>query len=252
MALFDAITRVKPPRSRNFGNEITQILGQSGRVAADQYDQSAFYDPLYSRLNRNTLSGSLFGDQTSPGYVDIWNRGLDQLDASRGAGSYVGQLRDANPGQATLYDALMKSAGNELAAGSRLSPDETYSISQPIRSDWAARGFAPSLPASLDEAVNLSRAGDNRLAQRQAAAGSALGLGNDLYTSPAFAAQQQNRGTLGALLGLGTQGAQHPDTFGSLMGYGSDLFNTNYNAKAAAKIASANNETGFASSLASY
>lgn len=247
---------VTAPAPRNFGNEIGGILGQYGQTAGAQYENAANYNPQYQNLNLGLygeaipqLDAILNGANTSA-------RGAALSDLGQYGGAANQAIQAINPQQTDLYNQLVQQAQSGLAAGARLSPDQQYRVSQPIRNDWAGRGFSESLPGQLDQAVALSRSGDAMQAQRQNFAQQVTEQGNRYYTQPAMA----------SILGTGSQAAgayqqvgapaSNPDTFGGLLGYGSDLYNTNFNSEAAARIATGNNRmagiNGITSAASSY
>lgn len=251
--------KVKAPKARSLGGEINTILGLGNEL----YEDAAQYSPLYADLaagnvarTTNTLTSNLLG-QYGGAANQVGAVNTDLL--AQFGGANVAKLRDMNPGQSELYDLLTQSAREGLAAGSRMTSDQMAAVRNPVRGDWAARGFsADTLPGQLDEAVAMARAGDNVLGQRQQTAASVADLGNQFYTQPAANVALSAGGASGAeLLGLGSSlgantGMATRGTFDMAGDYGSDVFNTNYNAKAAANIAEANNRTGTLNSMMSY
>ena len=234
-----------PPR--NLSSEIDKILGQSGRF----YENASVYGPQYGKL-----ATDIFG-QAVPSINSVLNSANTATRASQlgdlqsfGAGT-TDAIRAINPSQTQLYDQLVQRAQSQLAAGNRLTPGQTFSATNPIRSDWAARGFSSdSLPVGLDEAVALSRTGDNMQQQRQQFAAGVADMGNQFYTQP----------TIGSILGAGSNAGQYApmalnagqDATQGLMAYGSDLFNTNFNEQATRNIADYNGRAGLMGSAMSY
>lgn len=162
-------------------------------------------------------------------------RGLKQIfsediqpQATRSATMAYNDLRGLNPGGSALFDELQSGALSDLKAGDRLTPDQIYRATQPVRADWASRGFGPgTLPEGLDETLQLYEGGQDLLTKRRAAAAGTLALGNDLYTLPAFQyGQQQGNQLLGLATGYGKGSG---NVFGQIGGYGSDLFGSNQN-----------------------
>lgn len=246
--------KVNAPPPRYLPSEISQILSQYGASALAQYQNAAAYDPQYQNLQLGLYGQAVPQINSILNQANTATRSAGQADLASLGAQYGQAIQAINPGQTGLYNQLVQQAGQGLSAGSRLTPDQQYQATNPSRSAWAARGFtADALPGQLDQAVNLARAGDNTRVQRQNFAQQVAQQGNNMYTQPA----------LSSILGTGSQAAgqygaisgQNPDTFNSLLGYGSDLFNTNYNAQAAANIATSNNRvgavTGAANNLAS-
>ena len=250
--LFNPITEVDAPPPRNYGSEISQILGQYGGVAQAQFNNASQFNPQYQQLALGMYGQALPTINSILNQANSATRTSTAGDLAALGPGFTDSLRSLNPSQTQLYDKLVRSANEGLDAGTRLTPDQSYRVSAPIRADWAGRGFGESLPGDLDSAVALSRAGDNMLGQRQAFAAGVAEQGNRFYTQPTIASILGTGSNAAGVAGPLSASATPPDTFGGLMGYGSDLFNTNYNAEAAARIATANNEAGIVSSLLSY
>lgn len=245
-ALRNELGNVRATPPRNLGSEINQILGQNQRF----YENAATYDPQYQ-----SLALGLYG-QAVPTIAGVLNQ-ANTMTRTAGVNDLAGlapgmaqAIRTINPQQTELYDALVTRAKEGLAAGSRLTPDQSYAVSNPIRSDYAARGFGESLPGDLDAAVALSRAGDNMMGQRQSFAAGVADMGNQFYTQPSVA------GILGtgsnAAANYGAVAGTGRDATDGLLAYGSDLFNTNYNEEATRNIAEYNGRAGLMSTALSY
>ena len=163
-------------------------------------------------------------------------------------------VSNITPGQSPLVQALTGTATTQLAAGSRLDPNTVSQITQGVRSDWSNRGLGTSLPAGLDEAVQLEGAGQNVLNQRMSNAGAAQSAANAeqgtnymSLVAPALNLAQTN-GPVNApgeamnfLSGAGATGSAAGPTLIN-PGQTYDMFNTTYNANAAANIANANTQ----------
>ena len=161
-----------------------------------------------------------------------------------------------------LLNTLNQNAQTALNLQGQLSPQEQRAADQQSRDALAARGLLTSSPAAVSEVLNR----DALVRQRQAAA-------------QQFAENVQGLDTNQAdLVGRATQifGTQLSDPFQAILGrssryggtsgmpqqigtgarlfdptnpYASDLYNTNYNAAAAANIANANAQAGQQSGL---
>lgn len=178
------------------------------------------------------------------GLLSQYTDAASQLDTANNAANTINRtaayndLRNLNPGQAQLYDLLNSTATTGLQAGSRLLPEDAYRISQSVRGDFANRGLAASDPAQLQEALQLYGGGQQLLQQRMGMANDVAQLGSSLYTMPAMTLAQ--RSDPSALLGFGSGYTNQPNILQQLGGYGSDLFNTNFNSQAASNINRAN------------
>ncbi len=164
-------------------------------------------------------------------------------------------IRGVNPQGTGLLDTLNEQANLGLGAGSQLLPGEVSRISSGVRGDWASRGLGTSAPAQLDEAMQLYGAGDTARQSRQ---NFALGV-NDAnlrgVTAPALSLVTGQNPTTGAatdfLNAASTlAGAAGPSLIPGSQNY--DIFNTAYNARAAADIASANNRAAVMGGAMSY
>jgi hypothetical protein len=247
--------KVSAPPPRQFGNEIGQILGQYGAANAAQFENAAQWNPRFQQLGLDMYSQAVPSINNVLNQANSATRASTMSDLANYGGQGVDAIRGMNPGQTSIYDTLVSRAQSQLAAGNRLTPNQTYSAANSVRSDWANRGFdRNTLPAQLDEAVALSRTGDNVEQQRQQFAAGVANMGNEFYTRPAMGSVLGSGSDAGNVMGQFNAGT--PDTFNSLMGYGSDLFNTNYNADAAARIATGNNRinaiNGMTSAMTSY
>lgn len=183
---------------------------------------------------------------SSPGLYDILGTASERLGTiqnqanTRARTATVADLRQVNPQQAALYDSLAADAAAGLKAGDRLTPEQTYNIVNPIRADWARRGLGNSAPAQLNEAVQLFAGGNALGQQRRGNAASVAQMGNQMYSLPALTFSPDATGTAQNFLGFGSSYGQQPSILEQLGGYGSDLFNTNFNATSANNIAKAN------------
>lgn len=174
------------------------------------------------------------------GLLSMYGKLLPQTQAwnTQSRQAAMSDLRALNPGQASLYDLLNQSATQGLKAGSTLAPEDTWKITNSVRSNWANRGVGNAPSAQLDEALQLFGGGQQLLQQRQNTAGQVAQLGSQLYTTPAMTFAQQTSPE--TLLGYGSQYGQQANILQQLGGYGSDLFNTNFNAQNANNINAAN------------
>lgn len=137
-----------------------------------------------------------------------------------GAAQAIG---DANPGQAGLLSRLTQQASEGLDAGANLGPLQPLALNS-LRGGQAARGLGYGPGDALNESMGVAQFGNQLQQQRQGFASGVAGMQNQFVTQPA--------------LGMVTQGGT-PTVVPSSQSY--DMFNTAYNARAAANIAGANN-----------
>ena len=245
------------PADRNLALETQQILGMGPSMLASQQSLA----PGYTNLNLSQLNSTLNGTPLNAGQLQQYGQNiLPQVTAANNAatsatrastaadlGTYgtqaVQSMRSMNPSQANIYDILSRQAGEGLAAGNQMTPDQVTQLNNSLRASQGARGMAYGPAASYQEAMQNSQYGDNLKTQRQAQAGNVAQLGSSLYTLPGMQSvmgTSANTGQAMSFLGSGNNNADAGNTFATMGSYGSDLFNTNYNAKASANINSAN------------
>lgn len=179
------------------------------------------------------------------GLLDIYGSDLvpavNEANTARRTATY-NDLRGLNPSEAGLYDELAAGALSDLRAGDRLTPDQIYRATQPVRADWASRGFGPgTMPEGLDESLQLFAGGQDLLERRRRNAAGTAALGSELYTMPALNFSPGDSAQ--SLLGLAGGTAAPYNVFGQLGGYGSNLFGQNYGGALQTNVERARNAT---------
>lgn len=170
-------------------------------------------------------------------------RAADIADVRRLGPQAQAAFRAANPQQAKLLDALNDSAMSGVQAGSRLGADDIYQINSRVRGDWANRGLGTSQPAMLDESLQQFGGGQNLLRQRQQFGLQTAELNKATSVDPFLTILGRPSTAVNSAGGISGQGQSLISGVPNLnpeSSYAQDLFNTNYNAEAAAKIAEAN------------
>jgi hypothetical protein len=261
------------PGERDLGKETRESLQAQVDIAPGRYASEAQYRPLYDQLELGSLNTALMGGGGQPGLLDTYFQQIApraaatereaaaaQRAADIGAVEQLGPrataaMRAVNPQQTALLDAITQQATSGVEAGYNLPPGLQDVVSQSTRTGQAARGlgfgpadaYAETLAQS--EAANQWR-GQNidqgmRAAQLNAVTQSDpfLAILGRPASTPAAA-----MGLLGQGQGLGGQSQSVYGRFDPMNAYSQDLFNTNYNAQAAQKIASGNAYTGIISS----
>lgn len=169
-----------------------------------------------------------------------------------------------------LVEEMRNQAQSELALGSRLDAATSREVQQNIRAAQAARGMGMGGGDMYQEAMGLGSAGEALRQQRRAFAGGVVGMSGQDKLARQLASErnlQQSFGLMGnvaemnranavdpmlAILGRPSgsyqpalaQGGQYGgDRFNTMNPYAADLYNTNYNGEAAARIATANNKS---------
>jgi hypothetical protein len=183
------------PQTRDLSGEISAILSQGPAILKSQQELSPGFNALRQQASTATRTANM-GDL-----------------ASLGPGA-VANMQALDPASAALYKSLQSDAAAGLAAGDRLTSDQAYNVTNPIRSSYASRGFAPGALQGLEEGVNLFGAGNALGQQRRTNAAGVASLGQALYTNP-------------ALQWLSPGSTVAPSVLDQLGGYGSSLFGQN-------------------------
>jgi len=258
--------KVSAPPPRNLAQEGRDTLQAQIDLADPLYQAESKYGPLYADLEVETLRRTLKGNDKNRGLLDLLEEITPQISrvtaeqtrAQRGA-----DIRDvlelgpesrraieaADPQQAALIAELTRQAQDELSAGAGLDPSLRREVQQGIREGQAARGFGFGPNDLFEEAFSLGTAGQALRDRRRGFAGSVMGLRSQLYGDPfmqilgrpSFNTAQSN---LLTQQGQGMAASAGPGLFNPFDPYAGDLYNTNYNAAAAAKIAGANATAG--------
>lgn len=256
---------VNAPAPRDYGQETRDTLQAQVDLAPDRFAAEAAYSPLYADLSANNVRRTLLGADGKSGLLSLFEqiaprtqalqdqsqqaqrqsdlRSLQELGAPT-----VDALRNADPQQKALMDALNASALQDLQAGSGLDPATQAQIAQSVRASQASRGVGFGNADAVAEAYTLGDRGLSLKTQRQLTAQNVARLNAATGADPALAIlgrPSQGAAQGQALLGQGQQQAAQsgPTLFSPESAYAGDVYNTNYNANAAANIASANNKT---------
>lgn len=253
---------VDAPAPRNMAQEGRESLQAQVDLAPDTYANRAKYDPLYTDLQTQTVRQALLGSDQSPGMLSTLEQVAPRIqaltdsaqnqqrtqdvEALRTLGPQAVQaLRNADPMQAALIARLNQEASSGLDSGASVDPSLAHTIGQQFRSRAAANGLGFGLSDAVGEAFALGETGNRLRQQRQQFAQGIAGVNAATGADPALAIlgrPSQAAGGAQSFLGQGQSnaGGRGAPDFNPFNAYGSDLFNTNYNAAAAADIAGAN------------
>lgn len=256
----------KAPPPRNLGQETRDTLQAQIDLAPKLYESEALWGPKYANLEVQNWQRAIFGGGESPGFLSLLEQSQPRMDAltkaqtSRQREADIADVlrlgpqaqtafRSADPAQAALIDELTRQANEEVRLGAALDPSLRNEVAQAVRAGQADRGMGYGPSDIFEEAMSLAQAGQNLRNQRRTFASSIASQRAGLYGDPFL--QILGRPAMNVSQGnfLGQQGqafAQDagPQLFNPESSYASDLYNTNYNAKAAARIAEANNKFG--------
>ena len=260
-------TSVKAPPPRDYYQETSETLQAQVDLAPQRFASEAEYQPKYTDLNLAMLERALNGTDEQRGALDIYKNDLvpglaeassrgarvqreaDITDVEDLAPRFRNALDLANPENAKLMSALNESALEQVGAGASLDPSLRREVSQSARAGQAARGFGYGLSDSAEEALFAGQAGDAIRRRREGFAQGVAGLNAAQQVDPALAILGRQGITLNnaALVAGQGQGLTGGQQFNPESAYAGDLYNTNFNAQAAANIASANNKAGLLS-----
>jgi hypothetical protein len=251
------------PPARQIGSELQSTTAGMKAAAPGTLALENQYAPQYMGLDLNTLQTFLKGTGDQAGFIKMLGETQPQLDTMNAVSETAGRagdvsdlaklgpgaleaLRSANPNQARLLDALNTSAQTNLQAGSKLTPWQQLQANQATRGGQAARGMGFGPSDVLSDTLGQEEFGQNLLESRQRFGTTMAGVNQSTTTSPIMELLARLRGNTGQGMQLLSSGMNAGRTTGPRMfdpqnSYASDVYNTNYNADAAARIAKANN-----------
>ena len=192
---------------------------------------------------------------------------------------YSKMLRDqAMGGYDPIVQEMRDQAQSELALGSKLDAATSREVQQNIRAAQASRGMGMGGGDMYQEAMGLGSAGEALRSNRRAFAGGVVGMSGQDKLARQLATErnlQQQFGLMGNVAGINAANAVDPmlailgrpsgsyqpalaqggqyggDRFNTMNPYAADLYNTNYNGEAAARIATAKNKSALIGSTIS-
>jgi len=277
------------PTPRNLTNEMLQTISGFEQTAPRQFALNQTYEPLYTGLGLDNSRLNLYGydDQSGhhPGTLELnrtstnYQRAGDINDVLQlGPASYAAFLQ-ANPDLAygigqlrsrmtdtPILRALNSQAQAGLDSGGQLSPQEVRALNQQTRAGFSARGNVMGNQSLGAELLSRDAAVRQRQQQAQQLASSVQGLnqaqndfvgrGTQIFGStlsdPFMAVLGRSSGAAGSGAGAGagtTPIGANTRLFDPLNPYAEDLYNTNYNAQAAANIANSNQSSAQTNAL---
>lgn len=249
------------PKSRSAATEGLATLDAQRQTAPGTLALEQQYRPEYADVSADTLSQYLTGnDANGAGVLGIlpWLSDASREISSAGRTGLADDLvsiapavreasQVANPELWSLLGRLSTEANAELDAGAGLDPSLSREISQGVRSAQAARGMGYGPADVTAEVFARGERGEALRRNRQGfASGVAQLLGGAQQNPLAAATSASEPSTALSLLGSGQAGssAAAPTLFDPFSAYAADVYNTNYNADAAAKLAASNNMAG--------
>lgn len=258
----DWLGNVTTPPPRDYAQETRDTLQAQVDLAPQMYAAQAQYGPQYAQLSLDTTRA------VTPGLLDLYEktigpslsrqaaadqtaRGANEMALIRQYGPEMARILREASGNAGLLDTLTQQAQSELDLGASVDPSLANELSQGVRAAQAARGFGFGAPDAIQEAFTRGQAGINLRNQRRQFAGNVVGLNQATGGDPFLALLGRPSQAMSAMQGYGAQaqGYNPGMLFNPESGYASDVYNSNYNADAAARIAEANNATALFKSM---
>lgn len=235
-----------------------KYVNDGSRYGHQVVDQPAYQRPVLKtrEVDAPAQRGLLdiFQNDIMPRYNDITSqsREAEIADVAKLGPSALAAFRAANPEQAALMSRLNSDAMSELDAGASLDPAMAREVAQGVRGAQSARGMGMGLNDMVQEAMARGSAGNALRQQRRANAAGMVQLnqatGMDPYMSILGRPSQALQGANSAVgTGLSQGKTLGPELFGGSNINAGDLFNTNYNAQAAANISNANSSAAMTS-----
>lgn len=253
-------TNVSTPPPRNMADEGRDSFMAQLELAPEQYAARQEYDPKYADLNIDVLRRSLFGTEGRPGLLQTYEeaeplltrfasqaqsgqRERDIADVERLGGRASEAFRTADPRAAEIEDKLASQAMEELNAGASLDPSLRSEVVQTLRAGQSSRGFGMGLADANAEGLFVGREAEAMRRSRQNFASGVAVRRRAANVDPFLAVIGRSSavpGMTGAAVGEGRTMTGGAPSFDPWNAYAADLNNTNYNADATARIASAN------------
>ena len=255
-------TNVSTPPPRDQAQEGRDTLAAQLELAPEVYAARAKYDPAYADLNIGVLRRSLFGADGQPGLLKTYEeaepaltrftaqaqsgqRERDIADVERLGPRASAAFRTADSAAAAIEDKLAAQAMEELDAGASLDPALRNEVVQGVRSAQADRGFGMGASDASVEGLFLGREAEGMRRTRQNFASGVAARRRAANVDPFLAVigrQSAVPAMTGAAVGEGRSMTAGAPDFNPWNAYSQDLYNTNFKASAAAKIAQANNQ----------
>lgn len=260
------------PADRNYGTETRDTLQAQIDLAPQQLAATKATQPGYDALNLQSLNNQLFGTGGQQGYMSIYEQmaprlaALDQQSINSQRASDIGAVEqlggratqamlDANPYNRSLLSKLNSYASSGMDDPYSLTAEQQRQVQQASRAAMAARGMGGTNSAVADEVLRQYQASGAEAQRKFGNAASMVQLNQGVVGDPFQQILGRNSGATAqamAATGAGQNtaggiGSATSSMFDPTNAYASDVFNTNYNAQAAANIAGANNRAAMVS-----
>lgn len=259
------------PQDRSLAGEVYQNVGAQIAMQPQIYASESQYQPKYTELGVRNLRTSMLGTPDTPGLLSLYENDIYPTQARIQAAQETAQresdiaaleqyapritaaMNAADPGASSLRSELQRQATDELSLGSQLSPSLRRELEQSAAASQAASGRAYQ-PASLAQRLMMQgQAGEALKSNRRAFATNMLAA-TDRSSSVLPVLFRQNQIPVAseqALMGAGGSMPTGSNNIQMFPQYASDLYNTNYNARASQLAAQYNQRAQVASGLMS-
>lgn len=264
-ALFGKKNEPPPPPPRTMTQEGMDTINTYRNLAPPTLDFLNEFGPQYQKEANNELAAQMGGTADNPGSLGLFEhviaptmarttalgntaqREADVSDVERLGGRATAAIKAANPQQAKLLDLMNKMATDQLAAGSKMTPDMQREVQQSVRSGQAARGMGFGQSDLFDEALTSGTRGQQLLQSRQNYASGVAGLNQQAVGDPFMAVVGRqsmvtpySQSNLNAGQAATQANKPNADPFTA---YAGDLYNTNFNAAYSNLFSQRNNDT---------
>lgn len=261
--------RPSTPSARTVSSEGLQTLQGQAAAAPQTLQLESQYRPSYVGLGLGDVSQYMTGSRNADqGLLGLYQQSVlptatQATSSSRAAAAQdltnlapaaASAARAANPNQYALLDQLTKSASDQLALGSSVDPSTAREVAQGVRAAQASRGMGFGPADVTAEAFARGTRGEALRQSRQGFANQVASLNGQAAVDPfRILNSGGDAGLALALLGNSQQAAagSQPTLFDPFSQYAQDIYNTNYNATAAANLAAANNMAGVVGGITS-
>ena len=160
----------------NFADIFSTYLKYGPQLAQQQWMEQQRYTPLQNQLGFDQYAQFAPQYQRTNQALRSADREASMYDVLRSA-PMMQKIREAseNPTVTAMRNRLLGGINEELAMGSKLTPEQSRQTNEALRSAQFARGTAGGTGGSAREAVARALEGQSLLEQRQAKASAVLG-----------------------------------------------------------------------------
>ena len=260
--LYNGMTPETPP-PQNYGDQTRQTLQTQIDLAPQKYASEEQYRPKYAALDvdiaRRTTPELLdLAEQAAPRIGEMQRRNQSQqragdiADVQALAGASRTAYEQLNPEGAALLKRTNELRMAELENPYSMSASQRRESEQNVRGAQSVRGMGMGPTDAFQESMYLGDRQRGLYNERMQGASQAIGQNQSFYGDPFQQILGRTSGANPQSYVNQAQGFNPGSQFNPESAYARDIYDTNYNAQAAANIAAANNKAGIGQSIASY